>query len=265
MERESAAIERQSGIAVWRQIADAIRAELAGPLVDPDGKLPPESVLAARFGVNRHTVRAAIRALAQEGAVRSERGRGTFVTRRARLTYPIGPRTRFSAGLEGQATDRGVALLSSTPEAATKTLSEALDLEIGAPLIRLETVGFADGMPISRATAWFDGRRFAQIGTGVEHTGSVTRALAMSGVDDYVRQTTTIEARHGNADELDHLRLSPGAIVLVACSLNVDLDGRPVQYAISSWLKPFSISSLGGEPASEHDKPETSSSPTGRT
>lgn len=249
METESATIERQSGIAVWRQIADAIRAELTGPLVDPDGKLPPENVLAARFGVNRHTVRAAIKALAQEGALHSERGRGTFVSRRARLTYPIGPRTRFSAGLEGQAADRGVALLSSAAEAATKTLSEALDLEVGAPLIRLETVGFADGMPISRATAWFDGQRFADIGALVERTGSVTRALALCGVDDYVRHSTTIEARHGNAEELDHLRLSPGAIVLVAHALNIDLDGRPVHYAISRFAADRVSMRIGGDPA----------------
>ncbi|WP_349363110.1 MAG: phosphonate metabolism transcriptional regulator PhnF [Roseitalea porphyridii] len=249
MTADTATIERQSGIAVWRQIADAIRAELTGPLVDTDGKLPPETALAARFGVNRHTVRAAIRALVQEGAVRSERGRGTFVTRRARLTYPIGARTRFSAGLQGQATDRGLSLLSAATEPAGKAVAEALGLRAGAPLIRLETVGYADGVPVSRATSWFDGTRFADIGAQVERTGSVTRALALAGVDDYVRRTTTIEARHGNAEELDHLRLSPGAIVLVACALNVDLDGRPVHYAISRFAADRVTMRIGDDPA----------------
>ena len=35
--------------------------------------------LAERYGVNRHTVRSAISALVQEGVLRAEQGRGTFV------------------------------------------------------------------------------------------------------------------------------------------------------------------------------------------
>lgn len=226
-------IERQSGIAVWRQIADAIRAGLSGSLVDADGKLPSEKQLATQFGVNRHTVRAAIKALAQEGAVRSEQGRGTFVSRRARLTYPIGARTRFSAGLEGQAVDRGLKVLSYAKEPAPASLAKTLELNVDAPVIRLETVGFADALPITRATSWFDAKRFADIGSLVERTGSVTRALARLGIEDYVRQSTIIESRHGDADELDCLQLSPGAIVLVARALNVDLEGRPVHHTVS--------------------------------
>ncbi|MBN9003007.1 MAG: UTRA domain-containing protein, partial [Rhizobiales bacterium] len=61
--------------------------------------------------------------------------------------------------------------------------------------------------------------------------GSITRALKRADVHDYSRASTTIEARH--ADEIDtiDLRLSPGAIVLIARAVNVDLDGTPVQYS----------------------------------
>ncbi|WP_306049653.1 phosphonate metabolism transcriptional regulator PhnF [Oceaniradius stylonematis] len=226
-------IERQSGIAMWRQIADAIRAGLSGPLVDADGKLPPEKVLAERFGVNRHTVRAAIRALAHEGAVQSHQGRGTFVRRKPRLTYPIGRRTRFSEGLEGQAANRGAELIAHRKESAPADIARALDIATGAPVIRLESLGLADGMPVSRATSWFDAGRFGAIADIFARSRSVTRALAQLGVTDYVRAWTRIEARHGAADDLDHLRLSPGAIVLVAEAVNADMDGRPVQYSLS--------------------------------
>jgi GntR family phosphonate transport system transcriptional regulator len=244
---QSDQIERQSGIAMWRQIADAIRAGLSGPLVDADGKLPPEKALAERFGVNRHTVRAAIKALAHEGAVQSHQGRGTFVRRKPRLTYPIGQRTRFSEGLEGQAANRSTELLDHGREPATADIARALDIATGAPVIRLESLSGADGVPVSRATSWFDAERFGTIADAFARSGSVTRALAQLGVTDYVRAWTRIEARHGAADDLDHLRLSPGAIVLVAEAVNADMDGRPVQYSLSRFAADRVSLQVGGD------------------
>lgn len=247
MTMQSGQIERQSGIAMWRQIADAIRAGLSGPLVDADGKLPPEKALAERFGVNRHTVRAAIKALAHEGAVQSHQGRGTFVRRKPRLTYRIGQRTRFSEGLEGQAANRGAELLDHGREPATADIGRALDIATGAPVIRLESLGLADGVPLSRATSWFDAERFGTIADAFARSGSVTQALVEFGVADYVRAWTRIEARHGAADDLDHLRLSPGAIVLVAEAVNADMDGRPVQYSLSRFAADRVSLQVGGD------------------
>ncbi|MFZ2099583.1 MAG: GntR family transcriptional regulator, partial [Oricola sp.] len=79
-------LERKTGVALWRQIADLIRSDIAAGVAAESGRLPPEMELAKRYGVNRHTVRAAIAALEQEGVLRSEQGRGTFVRRRTRLS-----------------------------------------------------------------------------------------------------------------------------------------------------------------------------------
>ena len=62
---------------------DALAAELRGRVLD--GDLPPgarlrEQELTDRYGVARHTVRAALRALAVEGLVRIEPNRGASVT-----------------------------------------------------------------------------------------------------------------------------------------------------------------------------------------
>ena len=132
------AMERRTGIALWRQIADQIRLAIGSGGFDPQGRLPSELELAARFGVNRHTVRGAISALVQEGVLRAEQGRGTFIEERKRFAYPIGPRTRFSEGLEGQARDRRGVLLASRCEPSDRRTAEALDLKSGSDVIRLE-------------------------------------------------------------------------------------------------------------------------------
>ena len=87
-------VERQIGVALWRQIADRIRLSISNGDYDQTGMVPPEIKLASQFGVNRHTVRSALAALAEEGLVEAIQGRGTMVRRRERLSFPISRRTR---------------------------------------------------------------------------------------------------------------------------------------------------------------------------
>lgn len=224
-------MERRNGVALWRQIADQIRFAIGSGAFAESGRLPPELTLAARFGVNRHTVRGAIAALVQEGVLRAEQGRGTFIQQRKRLAYPIGPRTRFSQGLEGQTRERKGTLLRHSHEVADARTAQALGLPDGSPVIRMEMLSEADSRPVSRATSFFDARRFDGIDRAYARHGSVTAAFVEFGVDDYVRQSTTISARHAEAADLADLRLSPGAIVLVTLYVNVDLHGVPVQFS----------------------------------
>lgn len=228
---DRADLERRTGVALWRQIADRIRSEFISGA--SEAQLPPETELAARFGVNRHTVRAAIAALVGEGALRSEQGRGTFVVRRRRLAYPISRRTRFSAGLEGQARERRTRMLDHSLETASQEVAQALHLAAGASVIRIESVGEADGLPVSRATSWYDPARFADFPQVYARTGSVTNALAELGVTDYFRSSTSVEARHADPADIADLALSPGAVVLVTRAVNIDPDGAPIQYSIT--------------------------------
>lgn len=228
---DRAAMERRSGVALWRQIADRIRHDIATGAIGEDGRLAPELALAERFGVNRHTVRSAIAALVQEGVLRAEQGRGTFIEARKRLSYPISARTRFSTGLRGQIRDRHSELLAHAVEPADARVAAALQLDEGADIIRLETLSEADGRPVSRATGWFDAARFPGFADAYDRTRSITLSFQRYGVDDYFRDSTLVTARHADAADLADLRLSPGAIVLVAVAINVDTQGRPIQFA----------------------------------
>lgn len=242
------AIERRSGVALWRQIADRMRHEIASDLMD--GRMPPETALAQRFGVNRHTVRTAIAALVREGVLRAEQGRGTFVESRRRLVYPIARRTRFSDGLSGQARELQGDLLDHAREPAAPDIAAALELPPGAPVIRLATVSRADGRPVSRAQSWFDAARFAGMAAQYEKTRSITAAFKALGLADYLRHSTVVTAQHADTADLEELELSPGAIVLVATAINVDADGVPVQYAKTRFAADrIELQMAGPEPA----------------
>lgn len=224
-------VERQSGVALWRQIADRMRLAINNGDFDETGMMPPETALAARFGVNRHTVRSAMAALTEEGIVRPIQGIGTRIERRDRLRFPISRRTRFSQGLGNQARDLEGRLLEAATEAASNRVAEALGLSPGAPCVRLETVNSADKRPISRATHYFPADRFADMAAAYERTRSITASFRQLGLPDYVRRSTEISALHAEGDDIRHLKLSPGAIILVATAVNTDLTGTPVQFS----------------------------------
>ncbi len=221
------------GIAMWRRIADAIRLDIVGGKLARGEKLPGEMAFATRFAVNRHTVRRALAALAEEGVIRAEQGRGTFVDQARRLSYRIGKRTRFSEGLAGQARNIERQVLEARLDNAGANVAAALKLKVGAKTVRLETLSIADGRPLSRATGWVDYRRFPDFAERLAADPSVTAAFASYGVGDYGRLTTRISARHADADETKLLKLAPGAILLVSEAIDADADGVPIQYALS--------------------------------
>jgi GntR family transcriptional regulator, phosphonate transport system regulatory protein len=223
----------QGGVALWRQIADAIRLDIVGGKLAIGDRLPTEVILAERFSANRHTVRRALATLAEEGVVAAEQGRGTFVRSARRLSYPIGKRTRFREGLRGQASNLVSTTLGDRLENATARIAEALGVRPGAKLVRTEALSSADGTPLSRSTTWFDYRRFPDFPIRLKEMGSITATFASYGIADYARASTRISARHADAEEATILQLAPGAIVLVSEAVDVDPDGQPLSYALS--------------------------------
>lgn len=64
---------------LFRQLAQAIRREMARGALQPGDRLPTVRELAARTRVNRNTAARAVQTLEAEGLVHTRVGRGTFV------------------------------------------------------------------------------------------------------------------------------------------------------------------------------------------
>jgi len=228
--QSGAVLARGRGVAMWRQVAEIVEGTIASGEWPAGSRLPTEAELALRFAVNRHTVRQALRDLAERGLVRAVQGSGTYVER-APLTYPIGTRTRFSDIVVAQAREPSGDLLGAWREIASPGVAEALRLDPGAEIVRLETVRRADGVPISWASSAVPAERFPDVAEIYRATASFTAAFRAGGVEDYVRAETRIGARI--ADEVDAARLeiAIGRPVIEIDCVNADLEGRPIQWA----------------------------------
>ena len=228
----------RSGYSAWRLIAEELRRDIVVGSQAPGTKLPAEGALAERFGVHRNTVRQAVAALAAEHLVVSRRGSGTFVAEHTVLVHRIGARTRFSDSLEGRGHARGRLLESAIEPAPPADVAERLSLGAGAGL-RLETLTAVSGRLISRATHWFAADRVPGLASRYSATGSITAALRGNGIDDYVRASTTVGARHATAAEAADLGLPVGSVVLVTRSLDTLTDGTPLQVGVTRFAADF--------------------------
>jgi GntR family phosphonate transport system transcriptional regulator len=216
-----------AGISFWRRIADELEQSIANGAFLRGDKMPGEIEMAARFGVNRHTVRRAIAALAERGLVRAERGSGTFVEAR-RIAYPIRQRTRFSEIVSGAGRAAGGQLIGDRVEAADDEIAARLRIKSGASVVRLDMVRHADRVPLSAATCWLSAARFPAAARVYGRTHSMTRTLAHFGVRDYARKSTHITAIIADATDAAKLKLTPGRPILLVESVDVDGEGFPV-------------------------------------
>ena len=220
--------------ALWSSIADTLKAEIGAGHYRPGDKLPTEAALAARFGVNRHTVRHALAALAEAGAVHARRGAGVFVTARP-TDYRLGRRVRFhqnvlAAGLTPSRRISRVETRSADAEEA-----RALGLRGGETVHVVEGISLADDQPLAAFRSLFPGQRFPVLPEALRQTGSITAALSICGLTDYTRSETRLTALLADPVLALALRLKVGAAVLRSEAVNVDAAGVAVELG-TTWF-----------------------------
>ena len=219
-------------VPIWQGIAETLRAEIAAGGYGPGDRLPSEADLAQRFGVNRHTVRHALAALAEAGQVRARRGSGVFVASRA-TDYSLGERVRFHQNLMASGRTPSRRILRVETRAATRPEAEALDLGAGAAVHLVEGLSLADGEPMALFWSAFPAARVPGLTGRLQDLTSITAALAAEGIADYTRASTRVSAEPADAVLALHLRLPAGAPVLRTVAVNVELDGRPIEYGVT--------------------------------
>ncbi len=229
----TAAMDAQ-GISRWRLIRDALAADLDRGAPEPGGRLASEGELARRFAVNRHTVRRALSALAEEGRIRIEHGKGSFAARPP-VRYRIGAETSFTANLAAAGRIGRRVVVGLAEVRADAGLARRLRLLPGAPLVRAHTRTFVDDVPFATSEHHFAADRIPGIAAALAEGAGISRALAACGIDGWRRASTDIHARPATPEEAAVLALGPREPVLVTAGLDTTADGAPLQWVVATF------------------------------
>lgn len=198
-------------------------------------QLPIETELAERFAVGRHSVRRALEALAREGMISIEQGRGTFVADTPRLTYQIGKRTRLRRNLIPQGVDVTSELISAKQRVAPRDVAQALLLEPGAKIIESTRITLANDVPVAFGSVFHCASRFSDFAARRDQLGSTTETYRSFGIEDYVRQQTSINARSALPDEAKTLKQHPDIPVIVVTAVDATPDCTPIATSRVIW------------------------------
>jgi GntR family transcriptional regulator len=209
----------------YREIESALRARIA--TLRPGQRLPSDMDLCAEFGVSRMTARHAMAQLTEEGLVRRDPGRGTFVAeppthRRANSLMTFSREMRRQGRVP---TSRIVRRLLRAP---TDPERQALRVHEGEQVVELCRVRSADGQPLAVETAVLPARcADAVLGADLE-AGSLHEALIGSGIVP-TRGTSSIAAEAASGTDAELLGIDPGEPMLVERRLILDQRGRPLE------------------------------------
>jgi GntR family phosphonate transport system transcriptional regulator len=216
-----------AGVALWRRIADDLERAIVQGELTPGMRLPGETEIAARFSVNRHTVRRALAELTERGLVRAARGSGTYVEA-TRMPYPINAKTRFSEIVGAAGRQAGGKLVHHALEEANHHVARRLRVLPGTRVVRLDILRSIDRVPVSIGTTWVPAERVPNAARDYKATRSLTRTLELCGIETYRRQQTRISAAIAEASDAARLRLAPGRPLIVVDGVDVTPDGQPI-------------------------------------
>lgn len=223
---------RQSGLAIWAQIASDLRGQIKRSFDEGDW-LPAEPELAARFGVNRHTLRRAVDELIAEGLVERVHGRGTRVLARG-LVYGIGRDTRFTERLAASGRTAQVRLLDRSEIAAEGGVARRLRVAEGTPVLRLRTLRGENDLPYALTLHFLTGA--AAEAARSYAGGSLTRHLRETAGITLDRVESLITTRLPLPEDALALRMPRTQPVLRVKGVNACRECGVVQeYAISQF------------------------------
>lgn len=219
----------------WLIIRDALSEDIRLGRMAMGDQLPTETELADRFEIGRHSVRRGLEALAREGKISIEQGRGTFVAEAPRLSYQIGHRTRLRRNLIPQGVKVTSKLLSAERISAPVEVAKALLLDADDLVIESQRITLANDVPVAFGCAYHCAARFPDFAERRDVLGSTTETYRSFGIDDYLRLQTSIYGRPAKAEEAKTLKQHPDVPVLVVSAIDGTPDGTPISTSRVIW------------------------------
>lgn len=212
----------------YHQIYLVLRQRISDGALQPGSSFPSEHALTREFGVSRITVRKALERLEREGAIRRQRGRGTFVNARDVDTMVSASLSGSIENLIAMGLQTQVEVISLDYVPASLAVAARLELAPGATVQRAVRVRSHEGRPFSYLATHVPaaiGRTY----TAEDMRGTPLILLLERAGVDIVSGEQTITARLAEPEVARLLGVEPGAALLSITRLLRDRSGRCVE------------------------------------
>lgn len=214
------------------QIRRAIHARIRSGELRPGDRLPTEHEYAEQLGVSLAPIRQALLDLVAAGLIVRIKGRGTFVAE-SRVDTPVTLLASFTDALRSQRIAFSMTVLDHAVAPGPPHVLAALELGVGAPVVRLRRLAIVRGEPAAILDAHLDAARFGRLAsiTGFESGRSLYRTLEEEFRVQVGKARSTLEVVRCDDDQAELLGVALRTPALLVRSVTEDATGRPIELA----------------------------------
>jgi len=202
-------------------------------------QLPSEHELSRIFSVSRSTVRQALQSLEADGLIYRRQGLGSFVCDR-RVAQGLVHLTDFAQDMQRAGIRALSRILRQEIAGAVPEVAEALGVEAGTPVYRLDRLRLGDGEPIALDLTWLP----PAYGRLLEGHDLTTLTLYQLLEGEYAIPILSgryrLSAVAAGPEEAQVLAIHPGDPLLLIERTSRTLEGRPV-YVQRRYYRPDRI------------------------
>jgi GntR family transcriptional regulator len=192
-------------------------------------KFPTDEELCAEYKLSRGTVRRALDMLVEDGKLRREQGRGTFVN--SPVLSPVYFRlANFDEEMKLRGWKPGTKLLNLRRFSANEEIAKHLQIHAGDDVIEISRLRLADGRPMAYEKRYLSYKICPQLLEEDLENQPIHTLL----IDKYniplIRACYTIEARVLSPKEAELLQVAPGLASFAVERVTYTTNDRPVTW-----------------------------------
>lgn len=213
----------------YYQLKEILESRIESGEFQIGNKFPTDEELCAEYRLSRGTVRRALDMLVENGKLRREQGRGTFVNSPA-LSPVYFRLANFDEEMKSRGWKPSTKLLNLRKFPATGEIAKHLQILAGDDVIEISRLRLADGRPMAYETRYLCFKTCPQLLDEDLENQPIHTLL----IDKYniplLRAWYTIEARVLSAKEAELLQLEPGSASFAVERVTYTTNDRPVTW-----------------------------------
>lgn len=216
-------------IPLYIQIAERLIAQIEAGEFAPGDRLPPERELSEALGINRMTLRRALRVLEYQGLIMRKHGVGTFIAE-PKIDRPMDVLFRFTRGMQKRGLTPGAKVISLEQTGVDAGVGRELALSPSAPVYKILRLRSINQEPVMLESYTIPAQRFP----GLENYDLEKRSIYEVMESEYgvriVRARQSFEPVVATAFEAELLGVWVGAPLMLEKRVSLDKDNHPVEY-----------------------------------
>lgn len=216
-------------IPLYIQIAESLISQIESGELAPGAQLPAERELSERLGVNRMTLRRALRVLEAQGLLVRRHGVGTYIAE-PKIERQMDVVFRFTSGMAQRGYTPDARLISFEQALVDAALARELAVPVSSLVYRILRVRSINQEPVLLESYSIPVGRFPDLQAHDLENRSLYEIMENEYGVTIRNARQSFEPVVASAFEAELLQVDPGAPLMLEKRISYDHHGQPVEY-----------------------------------